>query len=166
VNEKDAQRLLGACEHIFRQLRRIADALERLSPPPAIVVDLDDKNGNPTTRFDPRDWKGPSHKGKRFSLCPPEYLELLAKAFDYFAEQESDEKKKRFKLLDAARARGWAQRNRERARSTASSSTSSSPASNSTPATSDEDLDEIGDDDSFDFGANVEGPEEEDPLPL
>lgn len=74
-------------------------------------VDLDGQHGNPEIKAkDPRDWTGDSMKGRRFSECPPEYLDLLAERYDYFAQQEQDEKKAKYNRLDAARARGWAQR--------------------------------------------------------
>lgn len=79
--------------------------------------DLDGQHGNPEVKAkDPRDWSGDSQKGKRFSECPPAYLDLVADRLAYFASQldDSDEgddlKKARFNRLDAARARGWAAR--------------------------------------------------------
>jgi hypothetical protein len=104
------ERSAAALEGIRLEARRIADALERLSPPPAPRVDLDDAKGNPVVRFDPRDWKGPSFKGKPFSLCPADYLEALAAAFDSMGANADDARERHFKRLDAARARGWAER--------------------------------------------------------
>ena len=87
--------------------------------------DLGDKYGNPDIRMaDPRDWSGESMKGRRMSECPPEYLDLCADRWDYFAERaaeviatsdDADEVAKAQKNLkynpkDAARARGWAAR--------------------------------------------------------
>lgn len=88
------------------------------TPPPSIATDqdLDGQYGNPTVRFDPRDWEGDSQKGKHYSDCPPGFLEMLAKTLDYFAgknEQNGDERKAGFERKDAARARGWAKRIRE-----------------------------------------------------
>lgn len=48
--------------------------------------------------------------GRTFSECPPEYLDLLADRFDYFAGKEPDEKKAGYNRLDARRARAWAAR--------------------------------------------------------
>lgn len=78
---------------------------------PAEQVDLDGRHGNPIVKAkDPRDWTGESMKGRHFSECPPEYLDLLADRFDYFASKEEDAKKAKYNRLDAARARGWAAR--------------------------------------------------------
>jgi hypothetical protein len=77
------------------------------------AVDLDGKYGDPEVRAkDPRDWTGEPMKGRRFSECPPEYLDMLASRFDFFAGRETDEKKARYNRLDAGRARGWAARKR------------------------------------------------------
>ena len=80
-------------------------------------ADLDGPYGNPEVKAkSPRDWTGESMTGRRFSQCPPEYLDLVASRLDYFAEQnaasdhEDERKKARFNRLDAARARGWAAR--------------------------------------------------------
>ncbi len=79
-----------------------------LKPP---TVDLDGKHGDPTINAkDPKDWSGSPMKGRRFSECPPEYLELLAERFLYFASRESDAKKAGYNRLDAARATAWAAR--------------------------------------------------------
>ena len=83
--------------------------------------DLDGQYGNPQVKFDPRDWTGPSMKGREMSECPAEFLEMLAGTFDYFAmkAEEADEKTSSgkpvapYKRKDAARARGWAKRIRD-----------------------------------------------------
>ena len=90
--------------------------------------DLDSQYGNPEVKAkDPRDWTGAVMKGRRFSECPPEYLELVASRLDYFADQNrelADDqqtppenvqellKKAKYNRIDASRARGWAQRKR------------------------------------------------------
>ncbi len=95
-------------------------AKRRATAPKEIASDrdLDGKFGNPEVKFMPRDWTGPSFKGRRFSECPPELLDLFANTFDWFADQ-ADQKNERtnkgepvskYKRADAARARGWAQR--------------------------------------------------------
>lgn len=80
--------------------------------------DLDGRFGNPELKFNPRDWNGASFKGRRFSECPPDLLDMVANTFDWFADQ-ADQKNERtnkgepvskYKRADAARARGWAQR--------------------------------------------------------
>lgn len=88
---------------------------------PAVASDrdLDSQYGNPEVKAkDPRDWTGDTMKGKRFSECPPEYLDLVASRLDYFASQtegsqdHEEQKKRRYNLIDASRARGWAARKR------------------------------------------------------
>lgn len=88
---------------------------------------LDGQYGDPLVKKkDPKDWTGGSMKGKKFSECPAEYLEMVADREDYFLEtnqaslldaQEKDEqdalkKSIKYNALDASRARGWAARKR------------------------------------------------------
>ena len=84
--------------------------------------DLDSQYGNPVVRKDPTRWTGPSYVGSTYSDCPADYLETLAGLLDWQAGK-SDEKnellnngKPRSQYLrkDAARARGWAQRNKSK----------------------------------------------------
>ena len=83
--------------------------------------ELDGTYGNPTVKFSPRDWSGPSFKGLPMSECDPAFLDMLAETFDYFAQQaeaknEMTDKGKPvagYKRMDAARARGWAKRIRD-----------------------------------------------------
>ena len=80
--------------------------------------DLDGQYGDPEIKIkDPRDWTGDNMRGRRFSECPPEYLDLVADRLDWFAEkaEESGETYNGkpvapYKRKDAARARGWARR--------------------------------------------------------
>lgn len=85
--------------------------------------DLDDPRGygDPIVKAaDPRDWTGPSQKGKHFSQCSSEYLTLVADRLDYFADVAERENKVTsagkpvapYNRRDAARARGWAARAR------------------------------------------------------
>ena len=74
-------------------------------------LDLDGPYGNPTIKAkDPRDWGGDPMTGRKFSECPPEYLDLLADRYDYFATKAEEPQKQKYAELDAARARGWAAR--------------------------------------------------------
>lgn len=79
-------------------------------------ADLDGKYGDPEVKAkDPRDWTGPTMRGRRFSECPAEYLDMVAERLDYFCSTntgatEDDQKKLKYQRLDAARARGWAKR--------------------------------------------------------
>jgi len=110
---------------ILRELRQGAaghtggGAPGRVAAPDA---DLDGKYGDPEVKAkDPRDWMGPTMKGRRFSECPPDYLDMVAARLDYFAEQADEKGEKAsngkpasaYKRLDAARARGWAKRIRD-----------------------------------------------------
>lgn len=81
--------------------------------------DLDSKYGNPEVRMkDPRDWSGPTMKGRRFSECPADYLEMYAEKLDWVADKSEQEGAKtnsgkplaNYQRSDAARARGWAAR--------------------------------------------------------
>jgi hypothetical protein len=86
--------------------------------PAAVEADIDGPRGNPEVRFIPKRWEGPSYKGKTFSECDPDFLDMLAEAFDYFARKEDETgavdknggPKSRWTRLDAARARAWAKR--------------------------------------------------------
>lgn len=114
-------------------LRRIDDIEKKLAsrPPTGPVAsegrvapdaDLDGPYGDPELRFTPRDWTGEPHKGRRFSECPPDLLDLVASSLDYFAAKAEKEGKTTasgkpvadFNRKDAARARGWAARLRQR----------------------------------------------------
>ena len=71
----------------------------------------DGPHGDPIIKAkSPRDWTGDDMTGRHFSECPPDYLDLLADRFDYFASKETDDKKQKYNLLDARRARAWAAR--------------------------------------------------------
>lgn len=116
----EALTLLRSIDASLKQLL----ALSRTSKPVDIAPDsdLDGQWGDPTIKAkDPRDWTGPSMKGRRFSECSSEYLELLAKRMDFFAEQEertgktttSGKPTAPYTRRDAARARGWAKRHRD-----------------------------------------------------
>lgn len=100
------------------------EVLRRKSAGPKPVADdrdLNGKYGNPILKFTVRDWTGRSFKGRPFSDCPPELLDLVAESLDYFAikSEEKDERTNNgkpiapFRRSDAARARGWAKRIRD-----------------------------------------------------
>lgn len=114
--------LLESIDASLKELLRQSKARQASAPKPvASDRDLDGPHGDPTVKFNPRDWTGPSFKGRRFSECPPDFLDLVAQAFDYFGDQ-AEQKNERtdrgkpvadFKRADAARARGWAKRMRD-----------------------------------------------------
>lgn len=101
--------------NLLRSIDASLKALIGLQRAPAAAtgerVDLDGPHGDPIVRAkDPRDWTGEPMKGRNFSQCPADYLDMIAERFDYFASKEEDPKKAKYNRLDAARARGWAQR--------------------------------------------------------
>lgn len=81
--------------------------------------DLDGPHGDPVMRKDPKRWNADvdgSYVGCHFSECPPDYLDAVAGFKEWQAQQDErkgtddDKRKAKFNRLDAARARGWAQR--------------------------------------------------------
>jgi len=61
-------------------------------------------------KFNPRDWKGDSLKGLRFSECPADGLDEYARSLDYFASKAKDGPEKAAKDADAAAlVRAWAE---------------------------------------------------------
>lgn len=117
---EDALTLLRSIDASLKQLV----SLLKVAKPKEIAPDsdLDSQYGDPMVKAkDPRDWTGPPQKGKRFSECSSEYLELVASRLDFFAEQAEREGKMAsngkpeapYRRRDAARARGWAKRHRE-----------------------------------------------------
>lgn len=126
--------VLAALRSIDRSLKSLVAFAQRRNPtaqagtpqlPGVIAVtpaapdsDLDSQYGNPPLKFAPRDWTGPSFKGRPFSECPPELLDIVASSLDYFAQQAEEKGEVTpagkpvapYKRRDAARARGWARR--------------------------------------------------------
>src|SRR5690606_12145569 len=120
--------VMGASEETLTLLRRIAVAVEKLAagaPSGGGAVasdrDLDGKYGDPELRFSPRDWTGPNYKTRRFSACPPAWLDMVAETLEWAAgkaERAGGMAAKGKPVADytriaAARARGWAKRIRE-----------------------------------------------------
>lgn len=124
---------MGATEETLQLLREIRDGINKLvamggtgggSAAGAVATEREllSKWGDPEVRVQKlRDWTGPSFKGKRYSQCPPEFLDQLADLHDY-AARKADEKNEKtdkgqpvadFRRRDARLARGWAQRMRD-----------------------------------------------------
>ena len=81
------------------------------NPHYARALDLDGPYGDPLVKAkSPKDWLGDDMTGRHFSECPAEYLDLVADRLEYFAGKETDEKKRGYITMDAARARGWSAR--------------------------------------------------------
>ena len=122
----EALTLLRSIDASLKRLLQVLSGPARHEVTPAFGApeiapdrDLDGKYGDPIVRAtDPRDWNGPSMKGNHFSQCPPEYLDMLAERFDYFAEKaerqgitaSNGQPAAPYNRRDAARARGWAKR--------------------------------------------------------
>lgn len=107
-------------------------------PEVASDADLDGPRGNPEVRFSPRRWSGADHKGRRFSDCEPEFLDMLAEAYEWFAQRDDESgavdkngtPKSRWSRLDASRARGWAARLRNNNGGNAGAKVMSRPSPN------------------------------------
>jgi len=99
---------------IFLEIGKRMGADPSLVMGPRVATDaqMSGPKGDPECGINLRDWKGPLMKGRKFSMCPPEYLDQLAEYLQYRGEnpKEGKEKYAKFDLLDAARARGWAAR--------------------------------------------------------
>lgn len=122
ANSDRALELLASIDASLKQLLARASTGGGASGPVANDRDLDSQYGNPEVRMkDPRDWTGPTMRGRKFSECPPDYLDMIADRFDYFAAKadeageklENGQPASKYKRVDAARARGWAKRIRE-----------------------------------------------------
>lgn len=103
---------------VLAELRKQTALLERIAAALAPKTDIPDAllngpYGDPIVKAEPRDWAGDSMKGRHFSECSPEWLDLAAEMYDYFASKpDQDEKKRGYNVTDAKRARGWAARKR------------------------------------------------------
>lgn len=83
-----------------------------------IDPDIDGPRGDPEVRFVPKRWTGPDVKGQKFSACEPEFLDMLADAYEWFAQRDDEANavdkngapKSKWSRLDAARARAWSAR--------------------------------------------------------
>lgn len=82
------------------------------SGPVASDEELDGLQGNPIVKFVPKRWGGEDFRGRHYADCTPEFLDVLASALQWSADNPQ-EGKGRFvdwNRKDAARARGWAAR--------------------------------------------------------
>jgi len=112
-------------DEILTILKSIDSKLNRLlsqSPEVASDRDLDSPYGDPVVRIgNLRDWTGEPMKGRKYSECPSEFLDILASTLEYFAgksEANGDtlnngRPRCDYERKDAARARGWSRRNRQ-----------------------------------------------------
>jgi hypothetical protein len=85
---------------------------------PDIDVDIDGPRGDPEVRFVPKRWTGADFKGQKFSACDPAFLDMLAEAYEWFAQRDDESNavdkngapKSKWSRLDASRARAWSAR--------------------------------------------------------
>lgn len=126
-----AQEILATLDALVTRLNELHAKVDALAARPAAARpaaaagavaddrDLDGQYGDPNVRKDPPRWSGESHAGKRYSDCPPEYLETLAGLLDWQAGKDEEKgdpdslKYAGYKRKDASRARGWAKRLRD-----------------------------------------------------
>ncbi len=108
---------LRSIDATLKELLALSKTKRAATPAPAaeppIDANLDDpKWGDPVVKFLPRDWTGDEFRHQKFSECSPEFLDQLAKAFDWFAEKKKadNDPGAKYEVLNAARARGWAAR--------------------------------------------------------
>ncbi len=106
--------ILREIRDIMAELLALSKSKRAAAPSPLVAIDadLDGQHGNPVVKFVPRDWTGDEFRGVTFSECTPEFLDALAKAYDYFAAKKKAENdpKAKWEVLSAARARGWSAR--------------------------------------------------------
>jgi len=118
--ETKALALLTSIDASMKRLVGFATARQAAQKGPEIATDrdLDGPHGNEQVKWDPRDWTGLSFKGLAMNECPAEYLDELARAFDYFAARNDSKglvddqgrPKSFYDKRSAGRARGWAKR--------------------------------------------------------
>ena len=122
ADEKKQRTALEILESIDATLKRLVPMLRVLTPKPvATANDLDGQYGNPTIKFNPKDWLGADFRGRKMSECPAGFLDKYAEVKDYFGDQAEATGKTTakgkptapYERQDAARARGWAQRIRD-----------------------------------------------------
>lgn len=111
---------LASIDASLKRLVQVANARAQANKSPEVAddADLDSRYGNEKVKLDPRDWHGPSFKGSTMNECPPEFLDELARAHDFFAKKNDDKgevdgqgrPKSFYERRAAGRARGWAKR--------------------------------------------------------
>lgn len=104
------EQILDKLEHL--EMRLDASGMGVVA---ATDEELDGQYGDPEVRLDPSDWRGESCVGKKYSECPPEFLQLLVKMLMWQYRKDRDEDVKtaggkpraRYRLRDARLAKGW-----------------------------------------------------------
>jgi len=117
-----SERVIELLESIDNSMKQILKrSAAKQAPRVADDHDLNGKYGDPKVNFNPRDYTGPSMKGRPMSECPAEFLDLYAEAKEFFGRKADEEGKTTnkgkpsapYEFADAARARGWAKRIRD-----------------------------------------------------
>jgi hypothetical protein len=125
LTDEEKRVLKALASSLVRSLGRGGSEGAGSSRPVADDAELDSRFGDPSIRKDPKRWAGASYVGCRYSQCPTDYLLCLAESNEFFADKDKakpDPPKHQngkpwweYNLKDAARARGWAVRNRGKA---------------------------------------------------
>jgi hypothetical protein len=116
--EERLERIEKKLDALLSERRGAGGGVSASSSGGDIDVDIDGPRGDPEVRFMPKRWTGPDRKGQNFSACEPEFLDLLADAYEWFAQRDDETNavdkngapKSKWSRLDAARARAWAER--------------------------------------------------------
>lgn len=116
-------------EEIWRRIEQKIDEVAKMlkaAPTPTKDIghkvctdaELDDKYGNPEVKISPSRWTGRDYTGWKYGDCPSEFLTEMAGMLDAISRKQSqDPTKAKFadwSAKDAARARGWAARNKDK----------------------------------------------------
>lgn len=112
---------LDRIESKLNELLAVCRGQKSAPPAEAVRADIDGPHGDPSVRFVPKHWSGTDYKGAPYSTCEPAFLEMLADSLEYFAKKDDESgavdkngnPKSKWGRLDAARARAWAERNRQ-----------------------------------------------------
>jgi hypothetical protein len=152
----------AALRAAYADLRARVAYLEKASGLFADDASLDRPKGDPKVNFSPKAWRGPNFVGKNFSQCTPDFLEALADALTWAADNPkpgADPKFIGWNRLDAARARSWARRVRsQRAAAPANHSETRGTTADTAPGTKgQDDFDAFADDNDDPFGDEDEG---------
>lgn len=96
----------------FAALQARVAYLERASGLFASDEEMRGPRADPEVRFSPKAWHGANHVGRHFSACEPDFLDVLAEALAWSADNPKPGKEKyaTYSRIDARRARTWARR--------------------------------------------------------
>ncbi len=113
------QRLEAIERRIDNMLAMITQLLAHAQPKvdPSLI---EGQYGDPELKFRVTRWHGEDYKGRHFSECPPDLLDLIADSLEYFAKKAEENGETTssgkavapFKRKDAERARAWAAKKR------------------------------------------------------